>query len=108
MKKSKFIKLVLVTGALAAATNVQAQNKEWGDEDESKKNSRLHVRTDTTRNEYTTHRGGYFHFFPWGYMLMGNYFRSGYGSNGLHPRTNSEFRNVKRGGFGRSAYRVGS
>jgi hypothetical protein len=108
MKKSKFIKLVLVTSVLATANNAQAQNKEWGDEKENQKNSRLHVRTDTTRNEYTNHHGGYFHFYPWGYFLMGSYHRSGYGSSGLNPRTNGEFSKVSRGGFGRSAYRVGS
>lgn len=103
MKKSKFIKLVLVTSVLATACTEEKKEKQWGEDD-----SRLHVRTDTTRNEYTNHHGGYFHFYPWGYFLMGSYHRSGYGSSGLNPRTSGEFGNVSRGGFGRSAFKVGS
>ncbi len=98
MKKSKFIKLVLITGALASCA--KKEEKEW----ESSVNN-YHVRTDTTA-AYTTihHRHWFYAFRPYGYCLNGIYHAAGYWSSGIHERSNTGHSTTKsaiaRGGFG--------
>ena len=126
MKKSKIIKLLLLTSLLSACD--KEKKKVSAEQD------RLHLRSDTTAR-YTTvhhsHYGGgflpyYYVFRPFGYYSYGNYHRGGYHSSYVHPSSNNRHANssshsrtyaskssgsVSRGGFGgssRSSSRGGS
>jgi len=100
MKKSKFIKLVLITGALASCA--KKENKEW----EYGANN-YHVRTDTSAAYTTIHNRHWFYAFrPYGYFLYGRYHTVGYWSSGIHENSNTGRSATKsaiaRGGFGRA------
>jgi len=104
MKKSEFIKLVLVAAVLSSCNN---QN--------SKPEKRIFMRSDTTAN-YSHVRGGfhggYFPFTPYGLYMNNRYARAGYFSPSILESSNigsNAFKgSVVRGGFGSSAFHVSS
>jgi hypothetical protein len=100
MKKSKIIKLVLITGALASCA--KKEDKEW-----EYSVNKYHVRTDTTAAYTTIHNSHRFYAFrPYGYFLYGRYHPTGYWSSGIHEKSNIGRSTTKsaiaRGGFGRA------
>jgi hypothetical protein len=102
MKKSKIVKLVLVTGIAAACSSPHNNGYETS--------SRLNIRGDTTSyysrpNIFMGH--GYYHFIPFGYYYGGMYRHGGYESSGFSSRAGFSGRSVSHGGFGRSGIRVG-
>jgi hypothetical protein len=108
MKKTKHIKLVLVTAVLAACH----QEPEW------RSGSRTYIRADSTA-PYTmmTHpQPGlpllFYHFRPYGLLYATGYRRAGYYSNAFSEEVNIGHNPVKggivRGGFGESALSVES
>jgi hypothetical protein len=108
MKKSKQIKLVLITAALASCSH---KEKEWVS------GNRTYVRSDSTAPYSRTHAGAgfglwYYAFRPYGYYNNGLYNRNGYYSNAIHPSgnfgSNTGKSAVSRGGFGRSGFSVSS
>jgi hypothetical protein len=110
MKKSKYIKLVLITGVLASCDQA---DKEW------ESGNKVYMRSDTTAPYSRAHHGGlgaallwYYAFRPYGNYNNGNYQRAGYYSRGLSERSNigsNTFKGaVSRGGFGRGGYSVSS
>ncbi|MGC3979249.1 MAG: hypothetical protein QM751_14070 [Paludibacteraceae bacterium] len=106
MKKSKIIKLVLVSVTLASCNH---SNKQEHDR-------KVYMRSDSTagysRTEGHSHFGGYYAFRPYGVYYQGGYIRSGYYSNGIHESSNIGHNSFKgtsvRGGFGRSTFHVSS
>lgn len=104
MKKSEFIKLVLVAAALTSCNNPKG-----------KSDKTVFMRSDTSAH-YTPVRGGfhggYFPFIPYGIYSNNRYARAGYYSSALHTTSNigsNAFKgNVVRGGFGTSAFHVSS
>jgi len=116
MKKSKFIRLVLVTSALASCN--KKQDNGWdvaanGGNGERK----VYMRSDTsayyTRAYHDNNNGGYhgfgmyyYAFRPYGMFYNGGYNRVGYYSGGISESSNiggSEAKaSVSRGGFGHS------
>ena len=107
MKKSKTVKLVLVTALATSVTSCRDKEKEkdgWNQEMD-----RLHVRTDTT-GPYTRghHYMPFFHFYPYGTIFNGGYYRGGYGGSGLSARSSAEHGSYARGGFGRSGFHASS
>jgi hypothetical protein len=87
MKKSRFIKLALVSLVFTACKTSQ---KEPASPD------RLYVRTDTTSNKYY-HANGlmYYRFLPYTTFRNGTYSRRGYETAGRQTYASS-----RRGGFG--------
>ena len=114
MKKSKAIHLVLITAALSACN--QPTEKDW------ETNGKVHLRSDTTAPYTRVHHYNsagigtallwYYAFRPMGNYTNNQYQRAGYYSGGIAPSSNIGRNNFKgavtRGGFGRSAYSVGS
>ena len=111
MKKSRYIKLVLISATLASCSG---DKKDWVD------NNKVHVRADSTA-PYTRmyHHNGlgsallwYYAFRPYGHYYNGGYQRAGYYSGGISPisntGTNGFKSSVSRGGFGRGGYSVSS
>ncbi len=113
MKKTKAIKLVLITATLAACN--QPEKKDWDN------NSKVHMRSDTSA-PYTRvqHHGAgigtallwFYAFRPMGNFNNNQYQRAGYYSGGISKSSNIGNNNFKgavsRGGFGRSGYSVSS
>ena len=113
MKKTKFIKLVLITGLLASC-NKHKENASWDDN-----NGGVNMRSDTSAPYTRTgYYGGsnawlwYYAFRPYGYMNGGYYRHAGYYSSAISERSNigsSSFKSsVVRGGFGSHGYSVSS
>ncbi len=109
MKKSTTVKLLFVTGILAACS--QEKPKEWGNE------KKVYMRSDTTASYSTAHgfMTGYllYHAFrPYGAYSNGAYQRAGYYSDAISSKSNigrSTYKgNVVRGGLGRSGFRASS
>ena len=104
MKKSEFIKLVLVAAVISSCNQQQG-----------KSDKRIYMRSDTTAN-YSHVRGGfhggYFPFIAYGLFMNNRYSRAGYYSSSIHESSNigsNAFKgNVVRGGFGSSAFHVSS
>ncbi|PKF75288.1 hypothetical protein [Chryseobacterium sp. PMSZPI] len=109
MKKSSSIKLLFVTGVLAACSQEKPKS-EWSNE------KKVYMRSDTTAS-YTRSHGfmpGYFwyHAFrPYGYYSNGVY-QKGYYSGAISSKSNigrSTYKgNVVRGGLGKSGFRASS
>jgi hypothetical protein len=104
MKKSEFIKLVLVATVISSCNN---QN--------SRLEKNVYMRSDTTANYSHVHpgiHGSYIPFIPYGIFSSNRYARAGYYSSSLpvssNIGTNSFKGNVVRGGFGSSAFHVSS
>lgn len=113
MKKSKAVKLILITAALAGCQ----QNKQA---DDWANGNKTYVRGDSTAPYSRTHPGHavgsallwYYAFRPVGFYHNGRYNRSGYYSGAI-PHTanvgrNALKTNISRGGFGRTGVRASS
>lgn len=104
MKKSKIIKLVLVSVSLTGCHHTHEQEK------------KVYLRSDTSARyspaESRSHSGGYYHFYPYGIWGLSGYHRAGYYSGGIHESSNighSSFKSATvRGGFGSSTFHVSS
>ena len=113
MKKSKAVKLILITAALASC-NQQKKEPEWGG------GNKTYVRGDSTAPYARAHHGNglataalwYYAFRPYGNYNNGSYTRAGYYSGAIPGSANigsNGFKgSVSRGGFGRSGYSVSS
>jgi hypothetical protein len=111
MKKTRHIKLILITAALAGC---HRPNNEW------QNGNRTYVRGDSTAPYTQVYHPGigispllwYFAFRPYGNYYNGYYRRAGYYSNALSERGNiggNSFKgSVVRGGFGRGGFSVSS
>ena len=105
MKKSQYIKLVLVSGIMAACANHKPDPN-------ARLYDRLHVRTDTS-GVYTYGEPGY-DLYPYGDIQDNDldyhttYIPIGYGGYGLAPHSSIESAHVSRGGFGSSSFHVSS
>lgn len=111
MKKSKYIKLVLITAVLASCNK---PNKDW------ESGNKVYMRSDTTAPYSRAHHNSgigtallwYYAFRPYGNYNNGRYQRTGYYSRGLNERSNigsNGFKSaISRGGFGRGGYSVSS
>jgi len=106
MKKSKSIKLVLITAALASCHH------------QKKESRKVYMRSDTTA-AYSLTSGGsaggsasYYAFRPYGYYSGGYYSRFGYYSEGISKPSNIGSNSFKgtivRGGFGGEGMSVSS
>lgn len=115
MKKSKFIKLVLISAALASCNKHTKKN--WGDEDKGN----VYMRSDTSApysqaGQYNGHGSSpflwYYAFRPYGYIYGGHYNHAGYYSSALSERSNIGYSSTKsgiiRGGFGSHSFSVSS
>lgn len=100
MKKSGYIKLVLVATALSACNNPKSEREKS-----------VYMRSDTTAHYSRAHGlgmlGYYYAFRPFGFYSPGaGYSRAGYYSGAINHAsnvgTNGAKGNVVRGGFGRS------
>lgn len=105
MKKSKFIKLVLISAALASCNRPQKET-EWG----SGSHNNVYMRSDSTAS-YTRRPNNswlwYYAFRPYGYYSRGQFYRQGYYSGGISEASNVGHNSAKssgitRGGFGYS------
>jgi len=109
MKKTRHIKLILITAALASC---QHPNNEW------QNGNRTYIRSDSTAPySHAYHPGAglllwYFAFRPYGNYYNGGYRRAGYYSDAISERSNiggNSFKgSVIRGGFGRGSFSVSS
>lgn len=110
MKRSKEIKLILITAALASC---HKPGTEWqGGE------KRVYMRGDSTARYAPAHyytggyHGWYYAFRPYGNYVNGSYQRAGYYSGAINEHANvgtNGFKSaVSRGGFGRSSFSVSS
>jgi hypothetical protein len=111
MKKSKYVKLVLITATLASCNK---PNKEW------ESGNKVYLRSDTSAPYSRAHRSSgvgtallwYYAFRPYGNYSNGRYQRAGYFSGGISERSNigsNGFKGaISRGGFGRGGYSVSS
>lgn len=104
MKKSEFIKLVLVAAVLTSCNNQK-----------NRPDKKVFMRSDTTAHYSNVHggfHGGYYGFIPLGVYTNRGYVRAGYYSSAIHENSNigtNPFKsNVVRGGFGRSVFHVSS
>ncbi len=104
MKKSEFIKLVLMAAVITSCNNQQG-----------KSDKRIFMRSDTTARYTHVHPGyygGYYAFRPYGLFMNRGYARTGYFSSAIHESSNigsNTFKgNVVRGGFGSSVFHVSS
>jgi uncharacterized protein YgiB involved in biofilm formation len=103
MKKSEFIKLVLVAAVISSCSNQK-----------SRPEKRVFMRSDTTAHYSHVHGfyGGYLAFRPFGIFTNRGYARTGYFSSAIHESsnigTNSFKGTVVRGGFGGSVSRASS
>jgi hypothetical protein len=114
MKKSTFIKLVLVS-SVAASCSQPKENNDWSSETGKKK---VYMRSDTSAHyaRSRSHLGGllFFAFRPYGSILgSSGYRRMGYYSNAISHSANvggnsSKSGLVSRGGFGRTGRTVSS
>ena len=106
MKKSKFIKLVLVAATLSACSNHKNPNER-----------RVYMRSDTTAGySHVRHYGYggmyYYAFRPYGMYYGGGFNRMGYYSSAINKSSNfgthASKGFVSRGGFGSSGAHVSS
>ncbi len=105
MKKSRFIKLVLVAATLSSCGNQRSADER-----------KVYLRSDSTANYSQAHYyggyGGSYGFMPIGMFMAGRYSRSGYYSSSIPPSanfgTNSFKSSVSRSGFGSSSSHGGS
>jgi hypothetical protein len=106
MKKSKVIQLVLVASVFSSCDN-----------NDSKPEKKVYMRSDTTANYSRAHGIGYhgsyyFAFRPYGVFGNQGYTRAGYYSSAIHENANvgrNGFKSsVVRGGFGSSTFHVSS
>ncbi len=104
MKKSEFIKLVLVAAVITSCNNPTTKSER-----------NIYMRADTTAKYSHVHggfHGGYFPFIAYGILRNNAYSRAGYYSSSINQSSNigsNSFKsNVVRGGFGSSAYHVSS
>ena len=104
MKKSGFIRLVLVSAALTSCS-----------EHKSDPEKRVFMRSDTTATYSRVHGGtigggGYYAFRPYGIFSGNSYRRAGYFSSAINEHSNigtNAFKGtVVRGGFGSSVFHV--
>jgi hypothetical protein len=102
MKKSEFIKLVLVATVVSSCFSPN-----------NKQEKKIYMRSDTTAN-YSHVRGGfhggYYPFIAYGLLANNRYSRAGYFSSSLNKSsnfgTNTFKSSVVRGGFGSSGSHV--
>ena len=108
MKKSKHIKLVLITAALASCHENTPPN-DW----QNGNGGKTYLRSDSTALYARTHYHGaglwFYAFRPlYGYNSMGMFSRHGYYSDAISAHsnygTNSGKASAVRGGFGRSGH----
>jgi hypothetical protein len=110
MRKTKEIKLILITAALASC---HQPNKEW------QNGNRTYIRSDSSApysRAYHPNIGSallwYYAFRPYGNYYNGYYSRAGYYSDAIHEGSNfgsnSYKSSVARGGFGRGGFSVRS
>ncbi|MDR2234644.1 MAG: hypothetical protein LBE92_00830 [Chryseobacterium sp.] len=108
MKKSGSIKLLFVTGILAACSQEKPKNPN---------EKKVYMRSDTTASYSRSH--GFvtglllFHAFrPYGVYSHGSYQKAGYYSDAISSKSNigrnSYKGNVVRGGLGKSGFRASS
>lgn len=109
MKKSSSIKLLFVTGILAACS--QEKPNQWD------KEKKVYMRSDTTASYSRSHgfMTGFllYHAFrPYGGYRNGAYQKAGYYSDAISSKSNigrSSYKgNVARGGLGKSGFRASS
>jgi len=105
MKKSSYVKLVLLTAVISACSH------------KDPKEAKVYMRSDSTANYGRVHHAGigmpfFYVFRPYGIYNNGSYRRAGYYSGSIPERanygTNSFKGTISRGGFGSSAFHVGS
>lgn len=105
MKKSKYIKLVILTAVISACSQQEEKGKQ------------VFMRSDSTANYSHVHSVGagmgYFcAFHAYGMYRNGAYRRAGFYSNGISERanigTNGYKGTITRGGFGSSSFHVSS
>jgi hypothetical protein len=121
MKKSKIVKLALITAALATCDKVDAQNGASGswDENADKTEKKVYMRSDTTAKYTRTHHHSGLGTFLWFYAFrsygMGSglgYQRQGYYSGGISKSSNVGSNPVKNGiarnGFGGRGFKASS
>lgn len=110
MKKSSSIKLLFVTGILAACSQEKPKNQ-WD------KEKKVYMRSDTTASYSKSHgfMTGFllYHAFrPYGAYSNGAYQKAGYYSDAISAKSNigrSSYKgNVVRGGLGKSGFRASS
>jgi hypothetical protein len=110
MKKSKYIKLVLISATLASCNR---PNNDWNSDGGKK----VYMRSDTTAPYSRAHHIAgaalwFYAFRPYGIFRNGNYQRAGYYSNAIRSSSNvgtNGFKGaVTRGGFGKGGYSVSS
>ncbi|MBB4806789.1 hypothetical protein HNP38_002085 [Chryseobacterium defluvii] len=110
MKKSSSVKLLFVTGILAACS----QNKP---KEQLKNEKKVYMRSDTTASYTRTHgfMPGFFlyHAFrPYGFYNNGAYQKAGYYSDAISAKSNlgrNTYKgNIARGGLGKSGFRASS
>jgi len=115
MKKTKTIKLILITATLAGCA-AEKKEPEWGS------GNKTYVRGDSTAPYARTHHGNgtglaaaalwFYAFRPMGALNNGTYSRAGYYSNAIPAVSNIGSNvvkgNIVRGGFGRSGARASS
>lgn len=110
MRKSSSVKLLFVTGILAACSHEKPKN-EWGNE------KKVYMRSDTTASYSRSHGfiSGlllYHAFRPYGAYSNGAYQRAGYYSDAISAKSNigrSSYKgNVIRGGLGKSGFTASS
>jgi hypothetical protein len=109
MKKTRNIKLLLITAALASCHH---PNKDWQNGNDT------YIRADSTApysRVYYSHPGPgiwYYAFRPYGNYYNGFYRRAGYYSDAIREASNigsNSFKSsVIRGGFGRGSFSVSS
>lgn len=105
MKKSKIIKLVLVSATLSSCGHQP-----------TKPERKVYMRSDSTADYTPTsnhaHGGGFYVFRPYGIFSGNSYRRAGYYSGAIHESSNighSSFKGATiRGGFGHSSFHVSS
>jgi len=110
MKKSSSVKLLFVTGVLAACSQEKPKG-EWNNE------KKVYMRSDTTASYTRTHGfvPGYFwyHAFrPYGFYNNGAYQKAGYYSDAISSKSNlgrNTYKgSISRGVLGRSGFRASS
>ncbi len=105
MKKSNFIKLVLVAATITACSNRNNLHER-----------RVYMRSDSTAGYSHVHHFGHGMFFyafrPYGMYHVGGFNRVGYYSSSIHSSsnvgTNAAKGSISRGGFGSSGFHASS
>ena len=117
MKKSKSIKLVLITAALASCHQQKKEGRKvYMRSDTTANYSRVNTQNDNENGGGGSSSGGhstwYYAFRPYGYYSGGGYTRYGFYSSGISEHSNigsNSFKGVvSRGGFGGEGVSVSS